>query len=146
MRKPPVLYITRRVKFCAAHRLHNPALSPEENRRIFGVCENPNGHGHNYTLDVTVRGEVPARTGMVMDLKVLKDLLEEHVVSALDHKHLNHDVESLKGTIPTAENVAIRVWEIVESALEGCELYRVRLLESDENFVDYYGPEGRPRD
>ncbi|HET6202693.1 MAG TPA: 6-carboxytetrahydropterin synthase [Planctomycetota bacterium] len=141
-----MLYITRRVKFSAAHRLFNPALSPEENRRIFGVCENPGGHGHNYALEVTVRGEVPARTGMVMDLKALQALLEERVLSAMDHRHLNQDVPCLAGIIPTAENVAVKIWGIVDPALEGCELYRVRLFESEDNFVEYYGPKGRPRD
>lgn len=142
MESPPILYISRRVKFCAAHTLHNPSLSPEENRRTFGVCSNP--HGHNYVLEVTVRGTVPPRTGMVLDLKVLKEILEERVVSLLDHRDLNRDVECLAGVIPTAENVAIKIWDLVEPALEGSELYRVRLLESDENLVDYYGPAGRP--
>lgn len=139
-----MMLITRRVEFCASHRLHNPALSDEENRRLYGPCNNPNGHGHNYALEVTVRGPVPARTGMVMDLRALKDLAEEIVVAAVDHRHLNSDVDFLKGVNPTAENVVVKFWERLAPALEGCELHRLRLFESEDNFVEYDGPGGIP--
>jgi 6-pyruvoyltetrahydropterin/6-carboxytetrahydropterin synthase len=135
--------ITRREEFSAAHRLHNPALSDEENRRIYGVCNNANGHGHNYAFEVTVRGPVSAPTGMVMDLNRLMVILREEIVSVVDHKHLNHDVPFLAGVIPTAENVAVAFWKRIEPALkgfEGCRLHRVRVYESRSNFVDYRGP------
>jgi 6-pyruvoyltetrahydropterin/6-carboxytetrahydropterin synthase len=135
--------ITRREEFCAAHRLHNPAFSEEENRRLYGVCNNANGHGHNYAFEVTVRGPVAAPTGMVMDLNRLMVILREEIVSIVDHKNLNLDVPFLAGIIPTAENVAVAFWRRIEPALapfEGCRLHRVRVYESRHNFVDYYGP------
>ena len=141
-----MMTITRRVEFCASHRLHNPALSDEENRRLYGPCNNPNGHGHNYALEVTVRGSVPERTGMVMDLRALKDLAEEIIVAAVDHRHLNYDVEFLKGMNPTAENLVVKFWERLAPALEGCELHRLRLFESEDNFVEYDGPKGHTID
>jgi 6-pyruvoyltetrahydropterin/6-carboxytetrahydropterin synthase len=139
----PFVEITRREEFSAAHRLHNPALSDAENRRLYGICNNENGHGHNYAVEVTVRGEVPLGTGMVMDLNRLMVVLQEEIVSRVDHKHLNHDVPFLKDVIPTAENVAIAFWSRLEDRLkgfEGCRLHRVRVCESRNNFVDYYGP------
>jgi 6-pyruvoyltetrahydropterin/6-carboxytetrahydropterin synthase len=139
----PEVQITRREAFSASHRLHNPALSAEENRRLYGICNNANGHGHNYTVEVTLSGQVPRATGMVMDLNRLTVLLREVVTSQLDHRHLNHDVSWLEGVIPTAENVAVAIWNRMEpllSGYEGCRLHRVRLYESRDNFVDYLGP------
>lgn len=141
-----MIYITRREEFSASHRLHNPELSDEENRRVYGICNNPNGHGHNYAIEVTVRGPVPSRTGMVMDLKQLKDIIDREVLAKVDHKHLNFDVPFLKGVIPTAENVAVVFWKILAPVLQkeaGAEIDRVRLYESRSNFIDYFGPEGR---
>jgi 6-pyruvoyltetrahydropterin/6-carboxytetrahydropterin synthase len=135
----PVFELTRRVEFSAAHRLHNPAFSAEENRRIFGVCNNLHGHGHNYVLDVTVRGAADPETGMVMDLNRLAVLLHELVFVELDHKHLDHDVPWLAGRVSTAEHVAAAIWQRVEGHLEG-RLHRLRLYESAANFVDYLGP------
>lgn len=138
----PIVEITRREEFSAAHRLHNPALSDAENRRLYGVCNNANGHGHNYAFEVTVRGPVPSGTGMVMDLNRLMVLLREEIVDPVDHKHLNHDVPFLAGIIPTAENVAVAFWKRIEpriNAFEGCRLCRVRVYESRNNFVDYCG-------
>ncbi len=131
--------LTRRVEFSAAHRLHNPSFSDEQNRRIFGVCNNTNGHGHNYTLDVTVRGSADPQTGMVMDLNRLMELLHEVVFLELDHKHLDHDVAWLAGRVSTAENVAAAIWDRLEGQLEG-KLHRLRLYESAFNYVDCYGP------
>ena len=133
--------ITRREEFSAAHRLHNPELSAEENRRLYGMCNDE--HGHNYAVEVTVRGMVPARTGMVMDLNVLMQILREEVISQVDHKHLNRDVPWLAKSIPTAENVAVAFWKRLEPRMrgfEGCRLHRVRVCESRNNFVDYLGP------
>ena len=138
----PQFELTRRVEFSAAHRLHNPFLSDDQNRLLYGVCNNPRGHGHNYVLDVTVKGPVDPATGMVMDLNRLMVLLHELVFTELDHKHLDHDVPWLSGTISTAENVAAAVWGRLEGHLEG-RLHRLRLYESAMNYVDYLGP-GRP--
>ena len=138
-----IVEITRREEFSASHRLHNPALSAEENRRLYGICNNPNGHGHNYEVEVTVRGEVPARTGMVMNLTDLMLILRERVLPRVDHKHLNLDVPFLAGVNPTAENVAIALWNQIEPEVrpfEGCRLHRIRLFESRNSFVDFLGP------
>ncbi len=131
--------ITRRVEFSAAHRLHNPAFSTEKNREVFGVCNNPNGHGHNYVLDVTVAGPLDPETGMVMDLNRLRVLLDELVFVELDHRNLDRDVPWLAGRISTAENVAQAIWERLQEPLGGL-LRRVRLYESRMNYVDYRGP------
>lgn len=141
-----MITITRRVEFSAAHRLHNPDMSDDENRRVYGVCNNPMGHGHNYAVEVTVRGPLPKRTGMLMDLKDLKEILQKTIHGPCDHKHLNHDVPALEGVIPTAENLAIAFWGWIEPELKaypGVALHQVRVIESRDNFVDYYGPGGR---
>jgi 6-pyruvoyltetrahydropterin/6-carboxytetrahydropterin synthase len=135
----PIVEITRREAFSAAHRLHDPRLSDEENRRLYGVCNTD--HGHNYAVEVTVRGAV-ADSGMVMDLNRLMLILREELISQVDHKHLNRDVPFLRGIIPTAENVAVAFWQRVEQRLlpaETCRLQRVRVYESRENFADYHG-------
>jgi 6-pyruvoyltetrahydropterin/6-carboxytetrahydropterin synthase len=135
----PLVEITRRESFSAAHRLHDPRLSDEENRRLYGMCNTE--HGHNYAFEVTVRGVVPAN-GMVMDLNRLMLILREEIVSHVDHKHLNRDVPFLQGIIPTAENVAVAFWGRIEKRIaqnESCRLLRVRVYESRENFVDYQG-------
>lgn len=131
--------LTRRLEFSAAHRLHNPAFSEAENRELYGVCNNEKGHGHNYTLDVTVRGPADPQTGMVMDLNRLALLLQERVFAEVDHRHLDHDVAWLAGRVSTAENVAAAIWERLAPELRGL-LFRIRLWESRHNFVDYHGP------
>jgi 6-pyruvoyltetrahydropterin/6-carboxytetrahydropterin synthase len=133
--------ITRREEFSAAHRLHNPELGAEENRRLYGICNGD--HGHNYAVEVSVRGPIPRGTGMVMDLNRLMEILREEIVSQVDHKHLNRDVPWLAGLIPTAENVAVAFWKRIEPRLRdfaGCRLHRVRVYESRNNFVDFHGP------
>ena len=140
-----MIYITRRLEFCASHRLFNPDFSDEKNESTFGLCNNPNGHGHNYVLEVTVKGEVDPETGMVLDLKALKKLINEEIINKVDHKNLNIDVDFLKGVIPTAENIAIHIWNILESKIESGELHEVKLFESERNFVVYHGaPVERP--
>ena len=134
-----MIYITRKLEFCASHRLFNPEYSDEKNARVFGLCNNPNGHGHNYVMEVTVRGEVHPETGMVLDLKALKKLVNEEIILKVDHKNLNVDVPFLNDVIPTAENLAIRFWETLEDKLEGGELYEIKLYESERNFVIYRG-------
>ena len=139
-----LIEITHAQEFCASHRLHHPDLSAEENRALYGVCNNPNGHGHNYVVEVTVRGRV-GPTGMVMDLNRLRDIVIEKLIRRVDHKHLNHDVPFLEGAVPTAENVAIAFWREIEPEIEafrGCSLYRIRVRESRSNRADYMGPSG----
>lgn len=131
--------LTRKVHFCASHRYHNPAFSDEENRHIFGKCNNPNGHGHNYVCEVSVVGDVDAKTGMVIDLKVLADLLDEVIMQRYDHKNLNLDVPAFKNVIPTTENLVIDMWDQLAPRLQNCRLQRIRLFEEPTLFVEYYG-------
>ena len=130
--------ITRKIEFAASHRYNNPALSAEENRRIFGKCNNPHGHGHNYILEVTVAGEPDPMTGMVLDLKELKELLEKEVMQRMDHRHLNYEVPELAGKIPTCENIARVIWELLEPRITRGRLHRIRLHESADLFADCY--------
>jgi 6-pyruvoyltetrahydropterin/6-carboxytetrahydropterin synthase len=134
-----MVYLTRKCEFSAAHYYHNPEFSAEENQRIFGKCNNRNGHGHNYTLEVTVRGEVDRRSGFVVDLKQLKDVLDREVLQALDHRHLNLEVPEFKDSIPTTENLAIAIWQRLQPKLRVAQLHRVRLYETPDLFVDFYG-------
>ncbi|HEV2245783.1 MAG TPA: 6-carboxytetrahydropterin synthase, partial [Terriglobia bacterium] len=108
-----MIYLTRRAEFSASHYYHNPDFSPEENRRIFGKCNNPHGHGHNYTVEVTVEGEVDETTGMVLDLKDLKAVLESEVMQRMDHKFLNKEMAVFATTIPTTENIAVEIWNLL---------------------------------
>ena len=135
----PIVRVTRRLHFSAGHRLHNPELSDAENRRIYGLCNNPAGHGHNYGLEVTVKGEVDPRTGYVFDLKRLKETVEGAVLGDVDHANLNVDVSWLEGVIPTAENIAVAVWQRLEAALPNGMLERVVITESERNLVEYRG-------
>jgi 6-pyruvoyltetrahydropterin/6-carboxytetrahydropterin synthase len=134
-----MVYVTRKAHFCAAHRLYNPAWTNEKNSEVFGKCNNPNSHGHNYDLEVTVAGDPPADTGMVIDLKVLAAIVEEEIVERVDHKHLNLDVDFLKGVIPTAENMAIAFWKILAPKIPSGKLYSIKLYESANNLVEYRG-------
>lgn len=136
-----MVYLTRKCEFSASHFYHNPAFSPEENRRLFGKCNNPNGHGHNYTLEVTVKGEVDPRSGFVVDLKQLKEVMNREVLEALDHRFVNKEVPEFRDQIPTTENLAIYVWRRLESKLRVARLHRVRLYETVDLFVDFYGEE-----
>ncbi|HJO26197.1 MAG TPA: 6-carboxytetrahydropterin synthase [Planctomycetota bacterium] len=139
----PTLFITHQSEFAAAHRLHNQDLSEGENARLYGPCNNPTGHGHNYDLLVTVAGPIPPRTGMVMDLNCLAALVREELISRVDHKNLNSDVPFLAGLITTAENMCVVFWEHLSPLIEdfeGCRLHRIRLYENRSSFVDYHGP------
>jgi len=131
-----MIRVTRKVEFSAAHFYHNPNLSDEENRRIFGKCSNRNGHGHNYVLEVTVAGEPDSETGMVLDLKQLKDILQMEVMDRMDHRHLNYEVPELAGQIPTCENIAAVIWNLLEPRITKGQLDRVRLYESPDLFAD----------
>ncbi|HXE56418.1 MAG TPA: 6-carboxytetrahydropterin synthase [Gemmatimonadales bacterium] len=135
----PRCAVTRRVHFNAAHRLFNPALSDAENEAIFGVCSNPNYHGHNYELDVTVEGEIDPTTGYVIDMNRLKALVDEKLLRHLDHKNLNLDVPWFRDRIPTAENIAVVCWEVLAPAIPAGRLLRLRLWETPRNYVEYEG-------
>lgn len=134
----PVI-VTAKLDFSAAHRLHNPDRDDEWNRRIYDKCDNPRGHGHNYILMVSVRGEIDPETGMVIDLKRLKDLVRENVISHVDHKSLNEDVPFLRGVIPTAENLAHSFWKQLEPVIDQGKLYEIVLHETERNSVVYRG-------
>jgi 6-pyruvoyltetrahydropterin/6-carboxytetrahydropterin synthase len=133
-----MVHITRKIEFSASHLYNNPNFSAEENRRIFGKCSNPHGHGHNYTLEVTVAGEPDPVTGMVLDLKELKDILEREVMQRMDHRHLNYEVPELAGQIPTTENIARVIWQLLDPKITQGKLHRVRLYESPDLFADCY--------
>ena len=134
-----VVYITRRETFAAAHRLFKPELSDEENLELFGKCSNPNWHGHNYTLEVIVAGEVDADTGFVMDLKDLKEIVRKNVISKVDHKNLNLDTDFMKGKIPTSENIVIAIWNELKDKITKGKLYSVKLYETENNYFEYKG-------
>lgn len=129
--------VHRKTHFNAAHRLHNPEWDDATNRRVFGKCNNPNYHGHNYELIVRVTGEVDPRTGYVIDMKLLKDMTEEHVISRFDHKNLNLDTEEFQGLNPTAENIAIVIWQKLRAQLDEKYDLSVRLYETERNFVEF---------
>lgn len=134
-----MIYVTRKITFASSHRLYNPTLSDEENEKLFDKCNNLNGHGHNYTLEVTVAGQPDPVTGYVIDLKVLKRIVNEYVGDKVDHKNLNLDVEFLKGVIPSAENMVVKFWEQLEPAIITGKLHKIKLYETENNYVEYYG-------
>ncbi len=134
----PTVTVTRRVHFCAAHRLHNPDLSDDENRRIFGLCNSPNYHGHNYELDVSVEGEIDPKTGYVADLGEVKRIVEDLVLHHLDHKNLSVDVPAFRSLNPSTENLVVVIWGMLEGRLPG-RLKRLVLWETPRNYVSYEG-------
>jgi 6-pyruvoyltetrahydropterin/6-carboxytetrahydropterin synthase len=134
-----MIIVTRKEHFSASHRLYNPAWSDERNETVFGKCNNPAGHGHNYLLEVTVAGDVQPDTGYVVDLKVLKDIIRTEVIAKVDHKNLNVDVDFLRDRIPTAENIAAGIWEQLVGKIPGARLHRIRLHETVNNVVEYSG-------
>ena len=135
-----MILLTRKAEWSASHFYWVDGWSEEENVRRFGLCANRNGHGHNYTLEVTVRGEVDPETGFVVDLKWLKDVMEREVVSVYDHRHLNLEIPDFKTAQPTAENIAIAAWRRLDGKMgPGATLHGVRVYETDDLFADYYG-------
>jgi len=135
----PVVTATRVLRFNAAHRIHNPDLSDDENRRVFGKCNNPSGHGHNYRLEVSVRGPVDERTGYVMDLSLLKRIVEAEFVDRVDHRNLNVDVDFMRGINPTAENIVLACWRVLAPRVAPATLTKLRLWETEKNYVEYEG-------
>ena len=134
-----MVYLTRRESFSAAHRLWSKELSEEENYALYDKCANPNGHGHNYVLEVTVRGFPDPQTGMVLNLATLKAAMHEQVIQWVDHKHLNYDVPWLEGSIPTTELLVVKFWERLAEVLPGGLLYEVKLYETEHNSAFYRG-------
>ncbi|TRY72184.1 hypothetical protein TCAL_00233 [Tigriopus californicus] len=142
-----MVYLTRRETFCASHRLHNPELSDEENRDIFGKCNHIHGHGHNYVVEVTVSGSIDPRTGMVMNLVDLKHLIHESIMAPMDHKNLDLDVEEFRdeGRISTTENLSIVIWERIQRLMgsvlssSSVRLFEVKIWETEKNIVVYRG-------
>lgn len=135
----PEVTVTRRLSFNAAHRVHNPELSDEENTRLFGKCNNPNWHGHNYRLDVSVTGPIDPRSGYVIDLGALKRIVEDAVVQRIDHRNLNLEVDFMRDINPTAENIVVACWRVLEPVVAPGRLTRLILWETDNNYVEYDG-------
>ncbi len=136
-----MIYITRRETFSAAHKLSRVDWSAEKNQEVFGKCANPNWHGHNYILWVTVKGEVSADTGFVANLSDVSRILKECILDKVDHKNLNEDVDFMKGKYSSTENVAIGIWEEIEKPINklGCKLHCVKIQETEKNYVEYFG-------
>lgn len=135
----PLVYVTRKAHFNAAHRLHNPNKSDAWNRDMFGKCNNPNWHGHNYILEVTVAGEPDPDTGYVIDLGQLKKVMAERVVDKVDHANLNIDVDFMAGIMPSTENFVVAIWQQLEGALPAGKLHCIRLYETERNMAEYRG-------
>ena len=135
----PQVVVTRRTHFNAAHKLHVAAWSDAENTRVFGPCANANYHGHNYNLDVSVIGDVDPRTGYVLDIKTLKDIVEQRVLSRFDHRNLNLDVPEFRDLIPTAENIVVVCWRLLAPAIPSGRLHKLVLWETERNLVEYTG-------
>ena len=135
----PTVYVTRKVHFNAAHRLHNPEKSDAWNRETFGKCNSPNWHGHNYVLEVTVSGGPDPDTGYVIDLGVLKRIVEEKILDKVDHKNLNLEVDFMEGVLPSTENFLVAIWNELEGTLPAGRLHAVRLYETERNAAEYRG-------
>ena len=136
-----MIYITRRALFNAAHRLFKPELSDEENMIMFGKCSNPNWHGHNYTLFVTVKGEINPQTGLLINLTDLNALVKSEIIDKIDHKNINVEVDFMKNILASTENIAIKIWEQLEQPIKamGADLHCVKLVETENNYAEYYG-------
>ncbi|MCD4730016.1 MAG: 6-carboxytetrahydropterin synthase [Bacteroidales bacterium] len=136
-----MMFITRRERFNAAHRLFREDWSDEKNLEVFGKCSNPNWHGHNYIMYITVKGEVSQETGFVVNLKDLSKIIKTRIINKIDHKNLNLEVDFMKGRIVSTENIAIAIWEELEENIQqiGAELHCIKIVETENNFVEYYG-------
>lgn len=134
-----MLYVTRKEVFSASHRLYNDHLTDEENISLYDKCANRYGHGHNFTLEVVVRGEVDPKTGYVLDLKILKKIIHEHIIKKVDHRHINYEVDFMEGIIPTSENICVAIWKELHDKIPVGQLYSVKLFETENNYVEYRG-------
>ena len=137
-----MLLLTRSFDFSAAHRIHNPALTDARNTELYGACNNPAGHGHNYRLEVTVRGEPDPESQYVMDIGTIKAIVQEHVIARLDHTFLNVDVPHFRDRVPSAENLVTFIWDALAPHVRPATLHRLTLYETPKNAVEYYGPDG----
>jgi 6-pyruvoyltetrahydropterin/6-carboxytetrahydropterin synthase len=137
--KQKIVYITRRERFNAAHKLYNPKWTEQENEDFFGKCSNKYYHGHNFELFVTIKGIANPETGMVMDLKQLKSMIKNEIVEKIDHRNLNEDVEFMKGILPSIENIIVEIWNILEPKIQNGKLHYIKLVETENNYVEYYG-------
>jgi len=135
----PIVTVTRRLHFNAAHRVHNPALSDDENQRLFGKCNNPNWHGHNYILDVSVSGPVDDKTGYVIDIAQIKQVAQREVIDKVDHHNFNLEVDFMQGVIPTTENIVVGIWRVLAPLISPGRLTRLVLWETPNNYVEYDG-------
>lgn len=136
-----LVFLTRRERFNAAHRMFRSDWSDEKNNEIYGKCSNPNWHGHNYTLFVTVKGELNPETGYVVNLKTLSQIINQHVIDKVDHKNINIEVDFMKGRFPSSESIAIAIWEVLEPFVKqlGINLHCIKIEETENNFVEYFG-------
>jgi 6-pyruvoyltetrahydropterin/6-carboxytetrahydropterin synthase len=134
-----MVYVKRRETFSAAHRLYNPSYSDEKNLEIFGKCSNPSWHGHNYVLEVTVAGEPDPETGFVIDLKILKQIINESILRKVDHKNLNTETDFMRDIIPSAENIAKAIYYELKDKIPSGKLYSIKLYETEKNIVEYRG-------
>ncbi len=136
-----MIYITRRERFNAAHRLFRQDFTDEQNLEVFGKCSNPNWHGHNYELFVTVKGEIDESTGFLLNLKKLSKVIREKVIAKLDHKNINLEVDFMQGKLASTENLAVGIWEELEKIILsfGAELHRIKVSESENNYAEYFG-------
>jgi 6-pyruvoyltetrahydropterin/6-carboxytetrahydropterin synthase len=138
-----MIYLTRRERFSSAHRMFKPEWSDAENAKVFGKCSNPNWHGHNYILFVTVKGNLQDETGFVINMNILKKIIQEKIIDRVDHKNLNLDVDFMKGQIATTENLAVAIWNELSHSIEkeGAKLHCIRIEETENNSIEYYGEE-----
>jgi 6-pyruvoyltetrahydropterin/6-carboxytetrahydropterin synthase len=136
-----MIYLTRRERFCAAHRMFREEWSDEENHRIFGKCSNPNWHGHNYTMWVTVKGEPSEEYGFVMNINILKQIILDNIINKIDHKNINLEVDFMKGKIATTESLAMAIWNELIPFVEktGAKLHCIKIEETENNSIEYYG-------
>ena len=136
-----IVSVYRKSHFNAAHRLHNPDWDADKNREVFGVCNNPNYHGHNYDVIVKVTGEIDPQTGYVVDMKILQNLVDTQIIARFDHKNLTLDTLEFKELNPTAENIAVVIWNILRPFIDTNKKLNIRLYETERNFVEYEGPQ-----
>ncbi len=134
-----MIHLTRKVEFSASHILRNPSFSDEENRKIYGECANPHGHGHNYVLEVTLKGEIDEKKGFFMNVVELREILDEEITGRLDHRNISVEIPYFRENVATSENIAVWIWERLEKRLGRDLLFRVRLFESPSNYVEYHG-------
>lgn len=136
-----MIYLTRREKFSAAHRMYKKEWSDSKNQEVFGDCSNPNWHGHNYLLFVTVKGNINSETGYLVNLKTLGSIIRENVIQKIDHKNMNLEVDFMNGKVASSENLAVSIWEVLDPKVKmlGIELHKIKIEETENNFIEYFG-------